>query len=315
MARYGLRAQDVLDLVEGGIGGDNVSTAISGRERIPIQVRLQRSERDDIERLGDILVPTPSGDRVPLGQVATIRREIGPSEINSENGRLRVFVQANVEGRDLGGFVKETQARLAKEISLPPGMTIEWSGQYENQIRAQHTLRLIVPAALFVIFLLLYIVYHSAKEAAHVILAVPFALTGGVFLQWLLGYNFSVAVWVGYIALFGTAIQTGVVMVVYLDEAVKKKMAERGETFFARGFDPGGERRRAIAAAPESDDGGHHRCQPAADFVEPPHRRRSDETAGDAGHRRHVEQPRVHPDCDAGDFRLAAGAGNENNRR
>jgi Cu(I)/Ag(I) efflux system membrane protein CusA/SilA len=231
MARYGLRAQDVMDLVEGGIGGDNVSTAIAGRERIPIQVRLQRSERDDIERLNDILVPTPSGDRVPLGQVAKIHREIGPSEINSENGRLRVFVQANVEGRDLGGFVKETQARLAKEISLPPGMTIEWSGQYENQIRAQKTLELIVPAALFVIFLLLYIIYHSAKEAAHVILAVPFALTGGVFLQWLLGYNFSVAVWVGYIALFGTAIQTGVVMVVYLDESVKKKMAERGEHF------------------------------------------------------------------------------------
>jgi Cu(I)/Ag(I) efflux system membrane protein CusA/SilA len=231
MARYGLRAQDVLDLVEGGIGGDTVSTAISGRERIPIQVRLQRNERDDLERLGDILVPTPGGQMIPLGQVAAIHREIGPSEIASENGRLRVFVQANVEGRDLGGFVKETQARLAREISLPPGMTIEWSGQYENQIRAQHTLRLIVPAALFVIFLLLYIVYHSAKEAAHVILAVPFALTGGVFLQWLLGYNFSVAVWVGYIALFGTAIQTGVVMVVYLDEAVKKKMAGRGENF------------------------------------------------------------------------------------
>ena len=315
MARYGLRAQDVMDLVEGGIGGDNVSTAIAGRERIPIQVRLQRSERDDIERLGDILVPTPSGDRVPLGQVAKIHREIGPSEINSENGRLRVFVQANVEGRDLGGFVKETQARLAKEIPLPPGMTIEWSGQYENQIRAQKTLELIVPAALFVIFLLLYIVYHSAKEAAHVILAVPFALTGGVFLQWLLGYNFSVAVWVGYIALFGTAIQTGVVMVVYLDEAVKKKMAECGDKFFARGFDPGGEGRRAAAAAPEGDDRGNHRGEPAADFVEPPHRRGGDEAAGDAGHRRHVEQPRVHSDCDAGDFLLAARTGIEEVRR
>jgi Cu(I)/Ag(I) efflux system membrane protein CusA/SilA len=231
VARYGLRSQDVLDLVEGGIGGDNVSIAISGRERIPIQVRLQRSERDDIERLGDILVSVGDGKFIPLAQVAKINREVGPSEIASENGRLRVFVQANVEGRDLGGFVKETQARLAKEISLPPGMTIEWSGQYENQIRAQHTLRLIVPAALFVIFLLLYIIYHSAKEATHVILAVPFALTGGVFLQWLLGYNFSVAVWVGYIALFGTAIQTGVVMVVYLEEAVKKKMAECGENY------------------------------------------------------------------------------------
>ena len=231
MAHYGLRAEDVLDVVQSGLGGENVSTAIAGRERIPIQVRLQRSERDDIERLGDVLVPTPAGKFLPLGSVATIRREIGPSEIASENGRLRVFVQANVEGRDLGGFVQETQARLAKEISLPPGMTIEWSGQYENQIRAQNTLRLIVPAALFMIFILLYVVYHSAKEAAHVILAVPFALTGGVFLQWWLGYNFSVAVWVGYIALFGTAIQTGVVMVVYLDEAVKKKMAELGENF------------------------------------------------------------------------------------
>jgi len=221
MAHYGLRAEDVLDVVQSGLGGENVSTAIAGRERIPIQVRLQRSERDDIERLGDVLVPTPAGKFLPLGSVATIRREIGPSEIASENGRLRVFVQANVEGRDLGGFVQETQARLAKEISLPPGMTIEWSGQYENQIRAQNTLRLIVPAALFMIFILLYVVYHSAKEAAHVILAVPFALTGGVFLQW----------WLGYIALFGTAIQTGVVMVVYLDEAVKKKMAELGENF------------------------------------------------------------------------------------
>ena len=231
LARYGLRAQDVLDLVEGGIGGVNVATTIDGRERIPIQVRLQQNERDDIERLGDILVPLPSGDRIPLGQVATIRREIGPGEIASENGQLQVFVQANVQGRDLGSFVKETQARIAREIQLPPGMTIEWSGQYENQIRAQNTLRLIVPAALLVIFLLLYIVYHNFKEAAHVILAVPFALTGGVFLQWLLGCNFSVAVWVGYIALFGTAIQTGVVMVVYLDEAVKRKMAERGNAF------------------------------------------------------------------------------------
>ena len=231
MAHHGLRAQDILDVVEAGIGGENISTAISGRERIPIQVRLERGDRDDIERLGDISVPVGDGKFIPLAQVAKISREVGPSEIASENGRLRVFVQANVEGRDLAGFVRETQARIAKEVSLPPGMTIEWSGQYENQIRAQKTLQVIVPAALFVIFILLFVVYHSFKEAAHVILAVPFALTGGVFLQWWLGYNFSVAVWVGYIALFGTAIQTGVVMVVYLDEAVKKKMAERGADF------------------------------------------------------------------------------------
>jgi Cu(I)/Ag(I) efflux system membrane protein CusA/SilA len=228
LTHYGLRAQDILNVVETGIGGMNVSTVIQGRERIPIQVRLERDERDDIEKLGDILVPMGMGKFIPLGQVATISRDIGPDEIDSENGQLRVFVQANVEGRDLGGFVKEAQLRIAKEIQLPPGMTIEWSGQYEDQIRAQKTLELIVPTALFIIFLLLYIVYHCLKEAAHVILAVPFALTGGVFLQWFLGYNFSVAVWVGYIALFGTAIQTGVVMVVYLQESVAKKRAELG---------------------------------------------------------------------------------------
>ena len=227
-ARYGLRAQQILDVVEAGLGGRNVTTTIEGRQRFPIQVRIAREERDDIERLGDVLVATPAGKQIPLGQLASISRNTGPSEIASENGRLRVFVQANVQGRDLGGFVDEARQRIARDIKLPGGMTIEWSGQYENQIRAKRTLQLIVPAVLCIIFLLLYIVYGSVKEAAHVILAVPFALTGGVFLQYLLGYNFSVAVWVGYIALFGTAIQTGVVMVVYLEEAVERKRAALG---------------------------------------------------------------------------------------
>ncbi len=227
MARFGLRVADVMDVVEAGLGGKNVTTTIEGRQRFPIQVRLERAERDDIERLGDTLLATPSGRFIPLGQVAKIRRNTGPSEIASENGRLRVFVQANVQDRDLGGFVNEIKRRVAAEVKLDKGMTVEYSGQYENQIRAQRTLRVIVPTVLVIIFLLLFMVYHSVKEAAHVILAVPFALTGGVFLQYLLGYNFSVAVWVGYIALFGTAIQTGVVMVVYLDEMLKKKQAQR----------------------------------------------------------------------------------------
>jgi Cu(I)/Ag(I) efflux system membrane protein CusA/SilA len=235
MARFGLRAQDVLDAVETGLGGKVISTTYQAaermdpRERTGIQVRLQRDERDDLERLGDVLVATPSGKHIPLGQLATIRRATGPSEIASENGRLRVFVQANVQDRDLTSFVEDVKQRVKKEIepTLPPGMTIEYSGEYENLVRAQQTLFYIFPATLLIIFLLLYMVYHSAKEAAHVILAVPFALTGGVFLQYLLGYNFSVSVWVGYIALFGTAIQTGVVMVVYLEEMVAKKQAER----------------------------------------------------------------------------------------
>ncbi|HRZ39220.1 MAG TPA: efflux RND transporter permease subunit, partial [Candidatus Paceibacterota bacterium] len=231
MARFGLRARDVLEVVETGLGGKNVTTTIEGRQRFPIQVRFQREERDDIERLSEALVFSPSGRVIPLGQVATVKRVIGPSEIASENGRLRAFVQANVHGRDLGSFVLEARERIAAEIPLAEGMTIEWSGQYENQLRAERTLRLIVPAVLGIIFILLYLVYRSGKEAAHVILAVPFALTGGVFLQYLLGYNFSVAVWVGYIALFGTAIETAIVMVVYLEEALKKKQLERAAEF------------------------------------------------------------------------------------
>ena len=233
MARLGLSAKDVLDVVETGLGGKNVGTTIEGRQRFPIQVRFEREVREDIEKLGEVLVPLPSGRSIPLGSVAKIRRVVGPSEITSENGRLRVFVQANVQDRDLGGFVEDVKARMAKDVvpRLPKGVTVEYSGQYENQLHAEQTLRLIVPVVLLIIFLLLYIVYRSAKEAAHVLLAVPFALSGSVFLQWALGYDFSVAVWIGYISLFGIAIQTGVVMVVYLEEA----MAKRQESCRARG--------------------------------------------------------------------------------
>jgi Cu(I)/Ag(I) efflux system membrane protein CusA/SilA len=231
LARYGLQIRDLMDVVETGLGGVNVSTTIEGRARYPIQLRFERDEREDIERLGDVLISTPNGGSVPLGQVARVQRSIGPSEIASEDGLLRVFVQSNVQGRDLGGFVQEVRRRVAAEISLPPGVTIKWSGQFENQLRAQQTLQLIVPGVLLIIFILLTLVFRSALEASHVLLAVPFALTGGVILQYLLGYNFSVAVWIGYIALFGTAIQTGVVMVVYLEEALQKRRAERGEAF------------------------------------------------------------------------------------
>jgi Cu(I)/Ag(I) efflux system membrane protein CusA/SilA len=234
LARYGLSLRDVLDYVEAGIGGVNVGTTIEGRQRLPVQVRLQRGERDDMAALGRILVAGKDGSYVPLGQLAEIRRNIGPSEIQSENGLLKLFVQTNVQGRDLGGFVAEAQRRIAAEVAPAPGVSIEWSGQYENQLRARRTLQAVVPVVLIIIFLLLYVTFRSVLEASHVILAVPFALTGGVFLQWLLGYNFSVAVWIGYIALFGTAIQTGVVMVVYLEEALQKKREELGEKFSPR---------------------------------------------------------------------------------
>lgn len=231
LAQFGMTMRNVMDYVEIGVGGLNVGTTIEGRERFPIQLRLQQSERSDIERLGGIPIRTISGQTVPLAQLAKVQRTIGPSEIASENGRLRLFVQANVNGRDLGGFVDEVRHRIEREISLPPGVTLEFSGQFENQIRAANTLSVIIPGVLVIIFILLFITFRSVLEAAHVLLAVPFALTGGVFLQWLLGYHFSVAVWVGYIALFGTAIQTGVVMVTYLEEALQRKRAALGHHF------------------------------------------------------------------------------------
>jgi Cu(I)/Ag(I) efflux system membrane protein CusA/SilA len=272
MARYGLSARDVLDAVEVGVGGKNVSVTIEGRERYPIQVRLERGERDDIEKIGRILIATKSGMSggaaessggaaagggmgggmsaggaakvasasppanagaayIPLAMVATITREVGANEIASENGRLRAYVQANVQDRDLGGFVNDVEAAL-KKMNWD-SMTYQMTGEYENQRRFTQTMQIVFPAVMLIIFVMLYMVYHSAAEAAHVLLAVPFALSGGVFLQKILGYNFNGAVWVGYIALFGTAVQTGVVMVVYLEETLKKRMEELGEKFTA----------------------------------------------------------------------------------
>src|SRR5262249_17781696 len=184
--------------------------------------------------LKDVLVGAPNGAEIPLGQLAQIRVILGPSMITSEHGLLRGTVLMNVRGRDVGGYVEEAKRLVAEKVKMPTGYYIEWSGQYENQIRARKRLEIVVPIVLAVILLLLYMTYHSLKEALHVILAVPFALTGGVFLLKALGYNFSVAVWVGFIALFGTAVQTGVVMVIYLEEAVRRKIAETGKMTIER---------------------------------------------------------------------------------
>jgi Cu(I)/Ag(I) efflux system membrane protein CusA/SilA len=227
ISQAGLRVSDVMEIIETGIGGREATSLLEGRARVPVQVRLQRSERDDIERLRDLIV----AKGIPLGQLTTINRSEGPNEIASEDGQLRAFVQANVEGRDLASFVEDVKARIMNDIvpRLPKGITIDYSGDYEHQLHASSTLRWILPCVLLVIFLLLVQVYGSAKEAAHVLLAVPFALSGGALLQWALGIPFSVAVWVGYIALFGTAIQTAIVMVVYLNEAVDRMKQSRGD--------------------------------------------------------------------------------------
>jgi len=225
-ARYGINIQDVEDVIETAIGGKNLTTTIEGRQRFPVRVRYARDFRENVEDLKDVLVAAPNNAQIPLGMLTDIRMVMGPAMISSENGLLRGTVLMNVRGRDVGGFVDEAKRTVARRVKLPAGYYIEWSGQYENQIRAKRRLEIVIPVVFLIIFLLLYRTYNSAKEALHVILAVPFALTGGVFLLKLLGYNFSVAVWVGFIALFGTAVQTGVVMVIYLEEAVARKRAE-----------------------------------------------------------------------------------------
>ncbi len=237
VARYGISTRDLQDVIETAIGGTNLTTTIEGRQRFPVRVRYARELRDTPEAIAQVLVSGMNGVQVPLGQLADIRTVDGPTMISSESGLLRGLVMLNVRGgRDVGSFIEEAKAAITKSVQLPAGYYIEWSGQYENQIRAKKRLQIVIPIALAVIFLLLYITYNSWIEAAHVLLAVPFALTGGVVLTYIFGYNFSVAVWVGFIALFGTATQTGMVMVVYLEEAVERKRHELGGVLTREGL-------------------------------------------------------------------------------
>jgi len=227
-ALRGVSVGDIQDVIETAIGGKNLTYTVEGRERYPVRVRYARDFRENIETLRNVLVNDVNGAAVPLGDVVEVGITIGPSMITSENSLLRGTVLMNVRGRDVGGFVDEAKRVVARRIAMPTGYYLEWSGQYENQIRAKERLRIVIPVVLVIIFVMLYLTYNSWKEALHVLLAVPFALTGGVFLLKYMGFNFSVAVWVGFIALFGTAVQTGVVMVIYLEEAVRRKIAETG---------------------------------------------------------------------------------------
>src|SRR3989441_4636913 len=234
-ARYGITVGAVQDVIETAVGETNLTLTIEGRQRFPVRVRYAPQYRTSGGDLGSVLVTAPNGTQVPLGQLADIRSVSGPSMISSENGLLVVTVLLNVRGRDVGRFVDEARQVIVGKIALPPGSYVEWSGQYENEVRARRRLQIVVPVVLVVIFVLLYLTYRSFLDAAQVLLAVPFALAGGIYLLYALhratgepGYNFSVAVWVGFIALFGTAVQTAVVMVIYLEEAVARKREERG---------------------------------------------------------------------------------------
>jgi copper/silver efflux system protein len=228
IARYGIPVGVVLDAIETAIGGQNVTTTVEGRARYPVQVRYLADYRSDVATLQNLLITIPGGAggalQLPLGQLAKITSSAGPAMINSENGQLRALVQLNVRGRDMGTFVDEARAALDSKLPMPAGYSLLFSGQYENQIHARKRLQLVVPLVLLIIFVILYFTFHSAVEASLVMLSVPFALIGGVYLMWIYGFNWSVAVWVGFIALYGVAVQTGVVMVLYLHEALDRRL-------------------------------------------------------------------------------------------
>jgi Cu(I)/Ag(I) efflux system membrane protein CusA/SilA len=224
-AKYGLTIADVQAAVSSGIGGMNIAENVEGRERYPINVRYQRDFRDNLEDLRRVLIATPSGAQIPIEEVATLSFSRGPAMIRDEDGQLTGYVYVDLNTADYGGFVQQASNLLQQKIRLPAGYTYSWSGEYQFELRARQRLKIIVPFVFLVIFMLLYLVFHSVTEATVLIFPTFYAMTGGLLLQWLLKYNFSVAVWVGYIALFGIAVETGVVMVVYLHEALNRRLA------------------------------------------------------------------------------------------
>ncbi len=222
LARYGLTVDDVNEVLMSGVGGENLTVTVEGRERYPVNVRYARELRDDPAKLERVLVATPSGAQVPLAQLADLRIRSGPGMIRNENGRLAGYVYVDVAGRDIGGYVEEAKRAVREKVKLPPGYELVWSGQYEHMQRVKERLKLVVPITLFVVFLLLYFNTGSVVKTFLILLAVPFSAVGAIWLLYLLGYNMSIAVWVGLIALLGVDAETGVFMLLYLDLAYKE---------------------------------------------------------------------------------------------
>ncbi len=227
-ARYGLSVDDIQKVVAAALGGETVTTTVEGRERYGVNVRYPRALRDDPEAIANqVLVPTKSGAMIPLGQIAKVRVTMGPPSIRTENAQPVAYIYVDLQGRDLGGYVSEASRKVAAQVKMPPGYHVEWSGQFEYLQRAAAKLRVVIPATLVVILVLLYLNFGRIAETLIVMLSVPFALVGGIWLMWWLDYNFSVAVAVGFIALAGVAAETGVVMLIYLDHALSEIRQQR----------------------------------------------------------------------------------------
>jgi Cu(I)/Ag(I) efflux system membrane protein CusA/SilA len=217
IARYGLNVEDVQITLMFAVGGENVTTTVEGRERFPVNVRYPRELRDDVEKLKRVYIATPSGASVPVSQLADVKTTTGPSMIRDENGRLTGYVYCDIDNRDIGSWVNQAKRILKKQLSLPSGYSLAFSGQYELMQRVAERMRLVLPLTLFAIFLLLYWNTRSAVKTFIVLLAVPFSLIGVIWALFLLGYNMSIAVWAGIIALLGVDAETGVFMLLFLD--------------------------------------------------------------------------------------------------
>ncbi len=231
LGRYGLTISDVQDVISTALGGETVTTTVEGRERYSVNIRYPRALRSNPQTIStDVQVPLASGGSVPLGQVASVKLTRGATSIRTENGQLAVYIYVDIVGRDLGGYVAEAQQAVAQKVKFPPGYYVSWSGQFEYLQRAEARLKIVVPVTLLIIFLLLYLNFRKLADTLIVMLSLPFSLVGGIWLMWWLGFNMSVAVAVGFIALAGVAAETGVVMLIYLEQAMAELKAEREAT-------------------------------------------------------------------------------------
>jgi Cu(I)/Ag(I) efflux system membrane protein CusA/SilA len=250
LAQYGVTPGELQDVVAAALGGEMVTTLVQGRERFGLIVRYPRELRDDPQRIADnVLVPTMDGAQVPLGELATVVVRKGAPSIRTENAMLSAYIYVDTRQSDLGRYVKAAQEAVTEQVQFPPGYYVTWSGQYEYMQRAAEKMRVVVPVTLALIFLLLYLNFRRVTESLIVMLSVPFALVGGVWLMWLLNYNVSVAVIVGFIALAGVAAETGVVMLIYLDHALEARAAQRQAE--GRSLDAGDLREAIIEGAVE----------------------------------------------------------------
>lgn len=218
VARYGISIRDVQDVIEMAIGGENLTTTVEGRERYPVRIRYARELRDNIDALRRVLVSTKDGAQIPISQLVDIYFVTGPAMINSENGLLRAYVLMNVRGRDMISFVEDASKIVSRKVKLPPGYFIQWSGQFENQVRAKNKIAVLLPISLLINFMLIYMCFRSIIKSVFIFIAIPVTLAGGVWLLAFSGFNFSVAVWVGFIALFGIAVDDGILITTYLDD-------------------------------------------------------------------------------------------------